>query len=64
MRTGSDRRLQQFLQLFNFIRPKVQLTLETEPDHNINYSDMNISINNNKVIFDIYRKQSNFQRFA
>lgn len=64
MRTGSDRRLQKFLQLLNFIRPKVQLTLETEPDHNINYSDMNISINNNKVIFDIYRKQSNFQRFA
>jgi hypothetical protein len=44
------------LQEFNTIHPKLEFTLETETNNTINYLNITIHKQNNKLTFGIYRK--------
>jgi len=55
---GTDRQLEQLLQLLNSINPHVKFTMEKEINNSINYLDVTISRVNNRLEFKIYRKET------
>ena len=55
--TGSTRQLNAFLKFLNSIHPKIQFTMEIQSDEaSINFLDLTISITNNALNFNIFRK--------
>lgn len=53
---GTSRQLNAFLELTNSWNPKIQFTLETETNNNINFLDLSIKRTPTKLEFNIYRK--------
>lgn len=54
--TGTDRQLDQFLNLLNNINQIMQFTIEKETNNSINFLDLKIQKDNNKLSYQIYRK--------
>lgn len=53
---GNIRQLELLNKQLNNITPNLQFTLETENDHKINFLDLTLKKDNNKISFSIYRK--------
>ena len=54
--TGTERNLSNFLTFLNSFNIKIQFTMETEENGQLNFLDINIKIHSNLIKFNIYRK--------
>jgi hypothetical protein len=55
---GTERQLNSFLEYINSLHEKIKFTLEIEKENKINFLDLTITKNENKLFFNIYRKPS------
>ena len=53
---GTTRQIDSLLKYMNKCNKKINFTVEHEVDNSINFLDLNISKNNNKLRYKIYRK--------
>jgi peptide-methionine (R)-S-oxide reductase len=51
--------IEKSLNEFNTVHPKINFTIEKETHNTLNYIDLTITNNHNKLTFDIYRKPTN-----
>lgn len=56
--TGTKRQLQMFLNFLNKIHKNIKFTLEIRINGSINFLDLNLTIINNKIEFNIFRKET------
>lgn len=54
--TGSERQLDTFLKFLNSLHSQIQFTIEIGNNATLNFLDLTLSITNNKIEFNIYRK--------
>ena len=54
--TGTERQLHLFHKLINQLHPKIKFTVELEENGSLNFLDINISKDNNKHKFKMFRK--------
>ena len=51
---GTNSQISAFLDFLNKLHPKIQFTKEIEENFSMNYFDLTISRQNNKLVFDIF----------